>query len=214
MNWPSIIGTRAIRESDIHPHSPEERAEQFFALEGGSVELEVMDFLFGTVRLFKPRCILETGTHFGISAVALGLACKANQMGKVISLESDAGKAEQAKKLHASLGLSEIVEVITGNSIDVIARLSPDNIRFDFTFLDSSTPIRPQEFELLYSRGLISNLVAFHDTSRTREHTLKNEREPQAPYVKAMDEFEQLYCKGGLENPLSRGFRLMQLRPV
>ncbi|HMO17730.1 MAG TPA: class I SAM-dependent methyltransferase [Oligoflexia bacterium] len=214
MNWSSIIGGSLIRESEIHPHCPEEMAEHFSALEGGSVELELMDFLYGTVRLFKPRFILETGTHFGISAVCLGTACKINRYGKVISIESDPEKAEEARKLLARTGLNETVEVLNGNSLNVISNLSSQNIVFDFTFLDSSTPIRPQEFELLYCRGLIKNLVAFHDTSRTREKTFRNNKEPQQPYIDAMDEIERLYCRGGIENQLSRGFRLMQLKDL
>jgi hypothetical protein len=53
--------------------------------------------------------------------------------------------------------------------------------------------------------------VAFHDTSRLREKTFIVESEPQDVYVAEMDEIEKKYCKGGLDFPLAKGLRVMQL---
>ncbi len=211
MNWPKLFNAQAFKESDIHPHCPEERADLFSSFEQGSVELEVMDFLYGLVRLFKPRRIIETGTHFGISAVALGVACKQNGFGKVISIENDSVKVTNAKKLITSVGLDDYVEIVENESLKYIAQLNSPADAFDFAFLDSMTPIRAPEFILLAEKNLLNNIIAFHDSSRHREKTFVLPGEPQDEYVKAIDEIERKYCRGGIETNLSRGFRLLQL---
>lgn len=212
MNWQNFIKVKSYKESDIHPHCPQERADIFQSFEGGSVELEVMDFLYSIIRLFKPQAILETGTHLGFSALAMAKACQDNGFGKIFSIELDPEKIEKAKLLVNSVELLPFVEFINGDSLSVIPQFKGKINGFGFVFLDSITPLRPKEFELLYSLGLISNIVAFHDTSRLREQTLLNEAEPQSPYCEAMDKIEKLYCRGGIENHFSRGFRVMQVR--
>ena len=211
MNWSNILNARAYKESDIHPHCPEEKAELFSSFEQGSVELEVMDFLYGLVRLFKPKRIMETGTHYGISAVALGIACQQNGFGKVVSIENDAGKVIKSRALIDSLQLGNFVEIIEDESLKYIQTLSAPNDSFDFTFLDSMTPIRAAEFKLLREKELVNNLVAFHDSSRLREKTFVLPNEPQDEYIRAIDQIEKLYCRGGIETNYSRGFRLMQI---
>ena len=212
MNWPDILGLQPHKESEIHPHCAEERSELFRSFEGGSVELEVMDFLYSVVRMFKPRAILETGTHLGFSAVAIAMGCRDNGFGKLFSIELEIDKIKQANQLTTRANVSSQVEFIQGNSLDIIPQFKGKIDTFDFVFLDSITPVRPKEFELLYALGLLSNIVAFHDTSRMRERSLKNDQEPQIPYCEAMDKIEKLYCRGGIESGFSRGFRLMQVK--
>lgn len=212
MNWQGLLKVKAYKESEIHPHVEQERAHLFHSFEGGSVELEVMDFLYAIIRLYKPQFILETGTHLGFSALALAYACRENGFGKVFSIETEIDKIEKSKLLLSSVGLGPEVQFIHGASLDVIPVFKDKIQGFDFVFLDSLTPLRPKEFELLFSLGLVKNLVAFHDTSRTREQSLVNQKEPQQPYCDAMDKIEKLYMRGGIETNLSRGFRLMQVR--
>ena len=214
MNWQAFLKVKAYSEAEIHPHSQVEEAGKFQSFEGGSVELEAMDFLYSCVRLFKPEFILETGTHLGFSAIALAAGCKENGFGKVFSIETDIEKINKSKLLIKSVELQDYVELIHGASLDVIPQFKDKIPGFGLVFLDSFTPIRPKEFELLYALGLVQNIVAFHDTSRTREESLKNPAEPQSPYCEAMDKIEKLYCKGGIENPLSRGFRIMQVKKI
>src|SRR5262250_1709412 len=57
-------------------------------------EDEVYDFLYGLVRLFKPKVILETGTYKGGAAKAMALAAKENGIGHVISCDIDAALCE------------------------------------------------------------------------------------------------------------------------
>src|SRR5690606_7322058 len=112
-----------------------------------------MDFLFSCVRLFKPEFILETGTHLGFSAIALAAACKENQYGKVFSIETDIEKINKSKLLIESVDLQNYIEIIHGESLKIIPQFKGKISGFGFVFLDSLTPIRPKEFELLYALG-------------------------------------------------------------
>lgn len=48
------------------------------AFNSGGIECETGEFLYGLIRLIKPKRILETGTHFGIGASYMGMALADN----------------------------------------------------------------------------------------------------------------------------------------
>jgi hypothetical protein len=59
------------KEINVHPHTPEERADLFLTYDMGSTEIEVLNWLHAMVCLLKPQSILETGTCRGLGTIAL-----------------------------------------------------------------------------------------------------------------------------------------------
>jgi predicted O-methyltransferase YrrM len=212
INWINMIGKKLRLESLCHPHCEEERAYLFRTFDGGGTEMEVLNFLRSLIALFKPTLVLETGTWNADGTVALGTAVKENGFGKVISLEIDFQRAEKARMKIHSLALSEYAEVINVPSLEYIEKLDGSKYKFDFAFFDSRPSIRPVEFQKLYDKGALTDIVAFHDTSRLREVSYIEKGDPQDEYVRRLDQIELQYCRGGLESSLSKGIRIMQLR--
>ncbi len=212
ISWTSLIGKTICLESQIHPHCEEEKAYLYHAFDSGGTEIETLDLLRSLIKLFKPRLIIETGTWQGDGTIAIGTALKENKSGKLISIEINSELAKKANEKIKKLRLNEFIEIVNQPSLDFIETLDSNKIKFDFAFFDSATNVRPLEFYRLYEKGALTDLVAFHDTSRLREKTLIIPNEPQDEYVKELDKIEQKYCRGGIEFCFSRGLRVMQLR--
>jgi len=45
-------------------------------------------FLYSLIKMQKPRCVLELGTGFGVTAFLAAQACKENNKGKVITIDN------------------------------------------------------------------------------------------------------------------------------
>jgi len=111
--------------------------------------------LFILASCIRAKRILEIGTAIGYSAVWLGFAVKRHK-GKVITIEIDSSRAEEARSNVYSAGLSEYVEVIVGDARDVIPTLTG---RFDMVFIDDSKENYPLYFELCYPRLRKNGLI-------------------------------------------------------
>jgi predicted O-methyltransferase YrrM len=96
--------------------------------------------LTGIIDNYKPTQILEIGTLYGYSAILM-----ANSMNEednnskpepfVTTIEIDKENAIIAKKNVQDAGLSQNIEVINGNALEVIPTLEK---QFDFLFLDAT----------------------------------------------------------------------------
>ncbi len=111
--------------------------------------------LFILASCMRAKRILEIGTAIGYSAVWLGFAVKRHK-GKVITIEIDSSRADEARSNVYSAGLSEYVEVIVGDARDVIPTLTG---RFDMVFIDDSKENYPLYFELCYPRLRKNGLI-------------------------------------------------------
>jgi predicted O-methyltransferase YrrM len=96
-----VVG--ASPEESLHPHSPQERANEFRAVEAGAAELEVLNFLNALVYLFKPKLVLETGTGSGLTALAILSALSLNGSGHLHTLEKDPASSKRAQETAARL---------------------------------------------------------------------------------------------------------------
>jgi predicted O-methyltransferase YrrM len=105
---------------------------------GISTELEMQDFLYGLVRYLKPELVFESGSCHGYGALALGMACKANQLGRVVSAETEPYYVEFARNTVAHL---PGVEIRHARSEDC-----PELWKADFIFSDSANDARIREF--------------------------------------------------------------------
>ena len=76
---------------------------------------------------------LEIGSSNGLSALWIGLGLK-EAGGKLITIEIDHDKAEEAKENVRKAGMEDVIEVIEGDAFKVIPKLEGT---FDFVFLDA-----------------------------------------------------------------------------
>lgn len=104
------------------------------------------------IKRYKPKTILEIGTLHGYSAILMAnfvLKTHADDYYHydgndtppkeiiVTCLEIDKNLAKIAKKNIERAGLSDRIDVITGDAIKVIPMLDNNHYKFDFVFLDA-----------------------------------------------------------------------------
>jgi predicted O-methyltransferase YrrM len=77
-------------------------------------------FLYLTARLIDARTIVEFGTSFGISALYLGAAARANG-GRFIGSEREPNKIAAARANLAEAGLDGVAEVRDGDAMQTLA---------------------------------------------------------------------------------------------
>lgn len=120
-----------------------------------SIEYEVADFLYGLIRLAKPKNVLETGCGDGHSTFAIARALKENGEGIILTCDTDQEKCEAiAESEHGN------IRVFSCEGI----KLAGKTEEVDFAFLDSSGN-RAREAELL--RLTKDAVVVLHDARRT-----------------------------------------------
>ncbi len=88
--------------------------------------------------------VLEIGTAIGYSAIWLGLAVKQNK-GRVITIEINSNVANEATKNIKRVGLAKTIEVINGDSLQVIPKLKG---KFDIIFIDDTKENYPKYLDL------------------------------------------------------------------
>jgi predicted O-methyltransferase YrrM len=86
------------------------------------------------VKRYKPLDILEIGTLYGYSAILMASMLSSSD-GKVVTIEINKSVAEAANKNIEDAGLSDNIEIIIGNALDVIPKLDQ---RFQLMFLDAA----------------------------------------------------------------------------
>jgi predicted O-methyltransferase YrrM len=97
------------------------------------VPAEVGRLLYVLTRTKRPKCIVEIGTSFGVSAIHFASALKDNGEGRLVSAELSRAKAEAAADNLASLGLGNLVEIRCGDAFET---LRPFSGKIDLLFLD------------------------------------------------------------------------------
>jgi predicted O-methyltransferase YrrM len=94
--------------------------------------------------------ILEIGTSAGYSTMWLALACRLLQR-SLTTFEISPGKTRQARETFALTGLSDVVELVARDALEVLPRYK----RIAFCFLDAEKEIYGACYE-----AVIPNLVA------------------------------------------------------
>jgi predicted O-methyltransferase YrrM len=124
--------------------------------DGMATEVEVLELVAAFVRALQPEVVVETGTHRGFGAEAIGQALQRNGHGHLYTTEIDERlHAEASARVH---GLP--VTCLLASAMDFVP---PAPI--DFAWFDSETNLRVPEFREYrqYMHG--RTLVGFHDTS-------------------------------------------------
>lgn len=195
-------------ESSIHPHSPAERAHLFRSFDGGSTELEVLNFLNALVILLKPENVLETGCGQGFGTIALAAGLADNGLGTLQSVEFDPATVHRALAHLEQYDpkLLSIVKIHPGQSMDFLRAW--EGPPFDFAFFDSDLQVRHLEFELLRSKGKLTEHATclFHDTSRHRGEYF---HDYNPAMIAALDKAAAPHQR--FESNYSRGIRMIRL---
>jgi caffeoyl-CoA O-methyltransferase len=113
----------------------------------------------------RSRRALEIGGASGYSAIWMGLALRETG-GRLVTIEYD---SERAKELVANVeraGLSDVVEVVSG---DAFARIPQLKGTFDFVFLDAWKRDYKRFFDLVYPRLDKGGLFVAHNVVNKRD---------------------------------------------
>ena len=196
-------------EADLHPHVPEEKAQLFTALDGGSTENEYLELLTALVRVQKPERVLETGCYLGVGTAAIAKGLRANGFGKLHSVDFNKEWLNRTSERLVQENLTQWVDLHEGDSIKFIKSHDPIWDSYDMTFFDSDLPMRMDEFIACLDHGILKPgaLATFHDTSILREFPLGTK---DLGTQKIWEQFEELVKSGRVKRwidfPLSRGF--------
>lgn len=125
----------------------------FRAWDEMGVEVEVAEFLYGLVRLLKPKAVVEAGTGSGYSAVAIASALQANGHGSLVSFEPM--PEFQARASVRLQGLPAVV--FAGQSCDCLQARTADLV-----FVDSFGPIRQRDLDHWLPTGVP---IVVHDAN-------------------------------------------------
>ena len=96
------------------------------------VHWETGRFLAVCVRALDPGQVLEVGTAIGYSTLHMAEAVGS---GRIVTIERDATRAEQARDFFARAGVADKIELVEADAMQAIAELPGP---FDVIFLDAS----------------------------------------------------------------------------
>jgi predicted O-methyltransferase YrrM len=96
------------------------------------VSWETGRLLATLVAAVDPAAVLEVGTAIGYSTLHMAEQLR---RGRIVTLERDPNRIEQAQGFFARAGVADRVEIVAGDALETIARLEGP---FDFLFLDAS----------------------------------------------------------------------------
>ena len=122
-------------------------------------------FLSILIRSIQARNVLEVGTSNGYSTIWLAAALKETG-GRLISLEFDRERAEEAQAHLQEVGLDGIVEVRIGNALDEIPKC---DATFDLVFLDAEKNEYQRYLELALPNIRPGGLIVADDTVTMRD---------------------------------------------
>jgi predicted O-methyltransferase YrrM len=133
------------------------------------------------IKKYNPKNILEVGTLYGYSAILMAAAAAADMRhaeGKVATIEIDRSVADIARKIIDDAGLSEKINVIVGNALEIIPKL---DLKFDLLFLDAAKDEYLTYVKLAEDKALNKGAVIIADNVEVS----KNEMLDYLEYVRS-----------------------------
>ena len=91
---------------------------------------ETLNFLLLTLRMTKPKRILEIGTAVGLSTLAMLLECPT---ARITTIELKEERYQEAKKNFEEFGVTDRVTAHLGDAGEILSMMDGE---FDFVFLD------------------------------------------------------------------------------
>lgn len=122
-------------------------------------------FLSILIRSIQAQNVLEVGTSNGYSTIWLAAAL-IETGGKLITLEFNPKRAEEAQSNLQEVGLDSIVDIRVGNALDAISKCSEI---FDIVFLDAEKDEYRRYIELALPKIRAGGLIVADDTVKMRD---------------------------------------------
>ncbi len=130
-----------------------------------SVSANQGQFLFLLATMCNAKRIIEVGTLGGYSTIWLARAL--NGTGKLTSIEIDPDFANVARKNIQRAGLEKIVDVVTGDALEILNQLSTnENETVDLFFMDADKPNYVAYFEWALKHARKGSLIVADNVIR------------------------------------------------
>jgi predicted O-methyltransferase YrrM len=124
--------------------------------------------LVEAVRKNKPKRVLEIGTFIGYSAILMAKELESSAC--IITIEIDTNEAESARENIRKANLRPTIDVITGDAIEVIPKLSG---KFDMVFMDAQKTENMRYLQLIEPK-LHKGSIIIADNARTDANEMKD----------------------------------------
>jgi caffeoyl-CoA O-methyltransferase len=111
------------------------------------------------------RSALEIGSASGYSAIWIGLAMR-DTGGRLVTVEYDAARARAATENVRRAGLSDVVDVVSGDAFTEIPKQAGT---FDFVFLDAWKKDYQRFFSLVFPRMAKGGVFLAHNVINKRD---------------------------------------------
>ena len=138
-------------------------------------------FLRLMVATNRTRHALEIGAASGYSAIWIGLGLRETG-GKLVTIEYDAKRAEEAAANVRRAGLDDVVRVVSGDAFKEIPKLTEP---LDFVFLDAWKPDYKRFFDLVMPRLAPGGLFLAHN--------VLNKRDQMQDFLEAVESHPRLW---------------------
>ncbi|MGH7584070.1 MAG: O-methyltransferase [Gemmatimonadales bacterium] len=116
-------------------------------------------------RAMRATAILEIGTLGGYSAIWLARALLPG--GRLITIERDPRHARIARANVERAGVDELVELRTGDALDVLPQLAAERAGpFDLTFIDADKPRITEYFDWALQLSRVGSLIVVDNVIR------------------------------------------------
>jgi predicted O-methyltransferase YrrM len=125
-------------------------------------------FLQVLVGSIGAKQVLEIGAASGYSAIWIGLGLRQTG-GKLVTIEYDPVRAKEAAANVQRAGLSDIVQVISGDAFKEIPKVQG---QFDLVFLDAWKPDYKKFFEMVFPRVTPGGLFLAHNVINKKNDML------------------------------------------
>ena len=147
-------------------------------IDSGGVEIEVSQFLWGLIRILKPKRCLTTGIYTGISDLYIADALKENGYGYTDALEYEPKHIERANSLWNEYAVDSYIKPHLISSLD----FNPEGV-YEFMFLDTEPQIRFAELVKFYPHLVEGGYVFIHDLEgHLGQEDIRNPDHPDFKY--------------------------------
>jgi len=164
------------KEDNVLKRVVEETKSQDFPLI--QISPENGKFLYMLIKMIHAKHVLEIGTLTGYSSIWMARALP--DEGKATTLEISPEHAAEAKKNFKLAGLDNKIELILGNAMETLDKLSNDSgeqTKFDFVFIDADKEGYPAYFDKVIQMVNKGGLITADNTLRDGEVVKKDVNE-------------------------------------
>lgn len=152
-----------LSNHDCHVELPGDSLYKGLGHGAGAICIEEALFLGGVIATTKPDIIIELGTAWGGSALAMGCIAK-DISPKTHLISVDAGQVnDRAHQIKRLFDLN--IDFVQGHSHTWLKEFEPHPGLTYFCFSDTHIPDRPEEVRIIREKFPKGTFIAVHDTS-------------------------------------------------